>query len=77
MATLRLVYHNDLTKPYLGYVAGFLLLVFITFEAPFSGMSLNPARSVASAIPARNWQAIWIYFAAPILAMLLAVEVVQ
>jgi len=39
MATLRLVHHNDLTKPYLGYVAGSLLLVYITFEAPFSGMS--------------------------------------
>jgi len=35
-------------------------------------MSLNPARSVASAIPARTWKAIWIYFAAPPLAMLLA-----
>ncbi len=77
MATLRLVHHNDLTKPYLGYVAGFLLLVYITFEAPFSGMSLNPARSVASAIPARSWKAIWIYFAAPIPAMLLAAELFQ
>ncbi len=73
MATLRLVYHNDLTRPYIGYAAGFLLLVYITFEAPFSGMSLNPARSVASAIPARSWTA-WIYFAAPISAMLLAVK---
>lgn len=77
MATLRLVHHNDLTKPYLGYAAGFLLLVYITFEAPFSGMSLNPARSVASAIPARSWKAIWIYFAAPVLGMLLAAEVFQ
>ncbi|MBA3497395.1 MAG: aquaporin [Gemmatimonadales bacterium] len=77
MAMLRLVHQHDLMKPYVGYVAGCLLVVYITFEAPFSGMSLNPARSVASAIPARNWQAIWIYFAAPILAMLLAVEVVQ
>lgn len=77
MATLRLVHQHDLTKPYLGYVAGFLLFVYITFEAPLSGMSLNPARSVASAIPARSWKSIWIYFAAPMLAMLLAVELVQ
>ncbi len=72
MATLRLVYHSDSLKPLLGYFAGLLLLVYITVEAPLSGMSLNPARSVASAIPARSWNAIWIYFAAPILAMLLA-----
>ncbi len=77
MAALRLVYHNDSTKPYLGYVAGCLLLVYITFEAPLSGMSLNPARSVGSAIPARSWRAIWIYFAAPVLAMLLAAELFQ
>jgi len=72
LATLRLVHQSDLLKPFLGYVAGFLLLVYITFESPLSGMSLNPARSVASAVPARSWKAIWIYFAAPILAMLLA-----
>lgn len=77
MATLRLVYQNDLTKPYLGYAAGFLLLAYITFEAPFSGMSLNPARSVASALPARSWKGIWIYFAAPIPAMLLAAQLFQ
>jgi len=71
-ATLRLVYQSDALKPLLGYFAGFLLLVYITFESPLSGMSLNPARSVASAIPARSWKAIWIYFVAPPLAMLLA-----
>lgn len=74
MATLRLVYQHDTLKPFLGYFAGLLLLVYITFEAPLSGMSLNPARSVASAIPARNWKSMWIYFAAPILAMLFAVK---
>ncbi len=73
MLTLRLVHQSDLLKPFLGYFAGFLLLIYIAFESPFSGMSLNPARSVASAIPARSWKAIWIYFVAPILAMVLAV----
>jgi len=32
---------------------------------------------VASAIPARSWKAIWIHFAAPIPAMLLAAELFQ
>ncbi len=71
-ATWRLVYQSDALKPLLGYFAGLLLLMYITFESPLSGMSLNPARSVASAIPARSWKAIWIYFVAPPLAMLLA-----
>ncbi|MBA2306062.1 MAG: aquaporin [Acidobacteria bacterium] len=77
VAALRLVYQNDLAKPYFGYVAGLLLIVYITFEAPWSGMSLNPARSVASAMVARSWKAIWIYFVAPIAAMLLAAELFQ
>ncbi len=77
MATLRILYHRDTLKGWVGYAAGFLLLVYITFESPFSGMSLNPARSVASAIPARSWKAIWIYFTAPPLAMLLAVILFQ
>lgn len=64
--------HHGTLKPRLGIFAGLLLLVYITFEAPFSGMSLNPARTLASALPARNWKAIWIYFTAPVLAMLLA-----
>jgi aquaporin Z len=53
-------------------VAGAQLCAFITFEAPFSGMSLNPAHSVASALSAGSWKAIWIYFLIPPLAMLIA-----
>ena len=36
---------------------------------------MNPARTLASAIPARNWTAIWVYFTAPLLGMLLAAEI--
>jgi aquaporin Z len=41
-------------------------------EAPLSGMSLNPARTLASALFTRDWTALWIYFTAPPLGMLLA-----
>jgi len=59
---------------YTGLFAGALVFLYITFEAPFSGMSINPARSVASAVPSGIWTASWLYFAAPILGMLLAAE---
>ncbi len=49
--------------------AAFLVAVFIIFEAPLSGMSLNPARSFASAFPGGIWTGLWIYFTAPVLAM--------
>jgi len=51
-----------------------LVFLYITFEAPLSGMSINPARTVASAGPGGIWTGGWIYFTAPVLGMLLAVE---
>jgi aquaporin Z len=61
--------------PYTGCFAGVLVAVYITFEAPISGMSLNPARSFGSAFWAHAWMHLWIYFTAPVAGMLLAVEV--
>lgn len=55
-----------------GVAAGLLVCLFITFEAPLSGMSLNPARSLASAAPSATWTSFWIYLTAPVLGMLLA-----
>jgi aquaporin Z len=58
-----------------GIFAGILIATYITLEAPLSGMSMNPARTLASAIPAHHWTAIWVYFTAPLLGMLSASEV--
>src|SRR5215470_4436524 len=57
-----------------GVCAGVLVAIYVAFEAPLSGMSLNPARSVASAVPSGLWHGIWIYLSAPIFGMLLAGE---
>ena len=57
-----------------GLMAGALVFLYISIEAPFSGMSMNPARSFASALWSRFWSGQWIYFVAPPLAMLLAAE---
>jgi aquaporin Z len=51
------------------------VFLYIAFESPLSGMSINPARTVASAWPSGVWTAGWIYFVAPIGGMLLAVEI--
>jgi aquaporin Z len=58
-----------------GIFAGILVFAFITFEAPISGMSINPARTFGSAFNARLWTALWLYFLAPPLGMALAAEV--
>src|SRR5436305_14762279 len=52
-----------------GVFAGVCVALFIAFEAPLSGMSMNPARTFASALAARDWTALWIYFIAPPLGM--------
>ena len=57
-----------------GLCAGVLVALYIIFEAPVSGMSMNPARTVASALWAGKWDGAWIYFTAPPLGMLLAAQ---
>ena len=58
-----------------GLFAGLLVATYIVVEAPLSGMSMNPARTFGSALPAQLWTALWVYFTAPPLGMLLAAEV--
>ena len=55
-----------------GLFAGALVAIYITFEAPLSGMSMNPARTFGSAFAGHLWTGLWIYFIAPVLAMQLA-----
>ena len=60
--------------PFAGVFAAALVASFIAFEAPLSGMSLNPARSFASATVAGSFHDFWIYATAPVAGMLLGVE---
>ncbi|MBL8747014.1 MAG: aquaporin [Phycisphaerae bacterium] len=57
------------TASYTPWLVGSLVALFITFEAPFSGMSMNPARTIGSAVHAREFRALWVYCTAPPLAM--------
>ena len=57
-----------------GVIAGALVATYITLEAPLSGMSMSPARTFASAASGRIWNALWLYFTAPPLGMLLAAQ---
>jgi aquaporin Z len=57
-----------------GLACGALVAAYITFEAPLSGMSMNPARSLASALFDGRFSELWIYLVAPPLGMLAAAE---
>jgi aquaporin Z len=61
-------------RGFTGAAAATLVAVYIAVEAPVSGMSLNPARTFASALPSGIWTGFWIYLAAPVVGILGAAE---
>jgi aquaporin Z len=74
MFTVLTVSNHRRWAPFTGVCAGILVCVYVTFEAPLSGMSMNPARTLGSALLAREFTSLWIYFVAPPLGMLSAAE---
>jgi hypothetical protein len=58
--------------PRTGILAGSLVAILVMIEAPVTGTSLNPARTLAPAILAPNYTALWLYFVGPIAGALLA-----
>jgi aquaporin Z len=75
MLTVLAVSSHARLARYTPLFVGALVATWITFEAPLSGMSMNPARSFASAAGAGLFSSLWLYFTAPPLGMLLAAEV--
>ena len=75
MFTLLFVSSSRKMEKYAALFIGLLIAVYIIAELPYSGMSLNPARSFAAALGAGEWQHLWLYFVSPVAAMLLAAEV--
>ena len=72
VAIILIVSNSPSTTRFTPWVAGFLVATYIIIEAPLSGMSMNPARTVGSALPAGVWTAVWVYLLAPPIAMLSA-----
>jgi aquaporin Z len=75
MSTVLMVSNSQRLSRYTPLFAGTLVAAFITIEAPLSGMSMNPARTLGSAFGADEWTALWIYFTAPLAGMLFAAAV--
>ncbi len=71
---LKVSNHSRLAR-FTGLFAGGLVAIYISVESPLSGMSMNPARTFASAFPGQLWTGWWIYFTAPLLGMLSAAQV--
>jgi len=75
VAIILNVSNSRRTTRFTPWVAGFMVASYISIEAPLSGMSMNPARTAGSALPAGVWTAVWVYFLAPPIAMLSAGQI--
>jgi aquaporin Z len=74
MATILICISSPRLIRFTALAIGVLVDVLIMVEAPLSGTSMNPARTLASAVPGMMWQHIWLYLAGPTLGMLLAAQ---
>jgi aquaporin Z len=74
MTTVLHVSNAASLSRYTPFFASTLVCLYISVESPISGMSMNPARTFGSAFSAHVWTALWIYFTAPVIAMLAAAE---
>lgn len=74
MAVILVLSNSMRTAPFTGAVASVLITIYVIIEAPLSGMSMNPARSLAPAVAAGTLDSMWIYFVAPTLGMFIAAE---
>jgi aquaporin Z len=69
MGVVLLMTNRRRLAGYTSYVVGVLIANYVFWFAPVSGFSINPARTVGSAVFAGVWTAEWVYFAAPLLGM--------
>lgn len=60
-------------RPYTPALFPFLYALMVFLEAPVSGTSTNPARSLGPAAVSNDWQGWWVYWLGPILGTLMAV----
>jgi aquaporin Z len=75
MATILFFISTARLARFTALAIGVLVTALIMIEAPLSGTSMNPARTLASAIPGMMWQHLWLYLAGPTLGMMLAAQV--
>jgi len=66
---------SERLMPFIGLFAGIMIATYIAALAPLSGMSINPARTFASAAPGGLWDILWLYFTAPVIGMIAAAEI--
>ena len=62
-------------RPFTPWLFPFLYALMVYVEAPISGTSTNPARSLGPLIVSGQWQGWWIYWIGPVIGTFLALIV--
>lgn len=70
--TIFVCVNKPRVAPRTGLIAGALVAVLVMIEAPVTGTSLNPARTLAPAILSSNYTGLWVYFVGPLAGALTA-----
>ncbi len=70
MITMVLNVSISTFKKYTRIFAASLVCVYVIVGGPVSGFGMNPARSLASAIPAGIYTSFWIYIFCPVVGMM-------
>lgn len=71
--TIFICVNKPRIAPRTGLICGSLVALLVMIEAPVTGTSLNPARTLGPAVLAPAYTGLWIYFAGPIAGAFLAV----
>ncbi|MEO9872325.1 MIP/aquaporin family protein [Ekhidna sp.] len=74
MLSILIIIQTD-HLPKIAIVVGFVVFLAAFFAGPFTGASMNPARSFGPAIVSNQLEVLWLYFLAPIIGAVLAVPI--
>jgi aquaporin Z len=77
IAGLFLFLGHSRLRSYTPLLFPFLYAVMVYLEAPVSGTSTNPARSIGPSLVASDWHGWWIYWLGPLLGTFLALAIAQ
>jgi aquaporin Z len=62
-------------RPFTPWLFPFLYALMVYVEAPISGTSANPARSLGPSLVSGRWQGWWIYWMGPVIGTFVALIV--
>ena len=72
--TIFVCVNKPRVAPRTGLIAGTLVALLVMIEAPVTGTSINPARTLGPAVVGGIWAGHWLYWAAPVLGAVLGMR---